>query len=152
MFRYPIATLITKINRSNKSSYLFTAQSSLMEQTGDFMFRSSHILTLSSSLALTMVSLGANATLDTDLVWPWNTLTLWIGGALKSHSRNVSSWEQVTTSFSLWWVHKWVSSWSWPATWENNCQKVHGSSVIQIPLIWTSRLSKHQKWLFYYNT
>ena len=45
---------------------------------------------------------------------PWNTLTEWIDGVLKSHNLKVVSVEEVTISCWLGWVQVCVSSWSWP--------------------------------------
>ena len=46
--------------------------------------------------------------------WPWNTLTEWMEGVLKSHRRKVVSVEEVTISCWVGWVQVCVSSWSWP--------------------------------------
>jgi hypothetical protein len=51
----------------------------------------------------------------THSVCPWNTLTEWMEGSLKSHRRKVVSLDEVTTRRWVGWVQQWVSSWSWPA-------------------------------------
>lgn len=51
----------------------------------------------------------------THSVCPWNTLTEWMDGSLKSHSLKVVSLEEVTTRRWVGWVQQWVSSWSCPA-------------------------------------
>lgn len=50
----------------------------------------------------------------TDSVCPWNTLTEWMDGSLKSHSLKVVSLDEVTTRRWVGCVQQWVSSWSWP--------------------------------------
>lgn len=51
---------------------------------------------------------------ETHSVCPWNTLTEWMEGSLKSHRRKVVSLDEVTTRRWVGWVQQWVSSWSWP--------------------------------------
>ena len=68
-----------------------------------------------SSEPLTTLSLRLKTAELTAFECPWNTLTEWMGGALKSHSRNVASREEVTRSSWVGWAQTWVNSWSWPA-------------------------------------
>ena len=51
--------------------------------------------------------------------WPWNTDTEWML-SLKSHSRNVESFEEVTTRRAAGWAAVCVSSSSWPVSWCNS--------------------------------
>lgn len=55
-------------------------------------------------------------------MWPWNTLTEWMDGSLKSHRRKVVSREEVTTSRWVGCVQQCVSSWSCPTTKDNESQ------------------------------
>lgn len=93
---------------------LLTAESVRMVAMGDLMFFRSHTLTVRSSLPDTTLSPIVNTADVTVSVCPWNTLTEWMDGSLKSHSLKVVSLDEVTTRRWVGCVQQWVSSWSCP--------------------------------------
>lgn len=93
----------------------FTGESVRIVVKGARIFRNSQIFTdLSSEPEMTLSSFEKIVDV-TDSEWPWKTLTAGISER-KSHSRNVESRDEVTTSRWFWWAQQCVSSESWPVS------------------------------------